>query len=133
MPVTIKFAIICDDVRREDTGKMIIIGAYGRDIGVSSFPVNIALAAALSFSIDKAGTIPLEVKWSFDGNEISKSHGSIRSDGGGVSLINIPPMLLGIERPGTLEFNVRFDKGKWETPARLPVVVRAPTASPQPS
>ena len=37
--LTIDFALLCDDVRREVTGKDIIIGVYGEEITTPNLPV----------------------------------------------------------------------------------------------
>ena len=42
-PMKLIVVIICDDVRREDNGKEIIIGVYTSEIIVSSLPANLNL------------------------------------------------------------------------------------------
>jgi len=39
-PPDCRFTILCDDVRREDNGKAIIIGAYLPDVVIPSIPYN---------------------------------------------------------------------------------------------
>ncbi len=37
----IAFGILCDGVRREDNGKLILLGVYGRNIMIQDFPGNL--------------------------------------------------------------------------------------------
>jgi hypothetical protein len=39
MAITEKYIIVCDDFRREDNGKFILVGIYVPDIGVAQIPV----------------------------------------------------------------------------------------------
>lgn len=51
MPATtnpiISCVLVCDDVRREDNGKHLILGVYGSDIVLSNIPKKIQLVACL--------------------------------------------------------------------------------------
>jgi hypothetical protein len=51
--IDIDFAFICDEVRREDNGKLLIIGVYTNDIIVMNFPVNLLLAVVVGFNVDE--------------------------------------------------------------------------------
>ncbi|AMN46398.1 hypothetical protein ACG33_04620 [Steroidobacter denitrificans] len=44
IPLEIREVLVCDDIRREDNGKAILIGVYVGDILVSAFPVNLRLS-----------------------------------------------------------------------------------------
>ena len=55
--LTITHAMCCDDVRREDNGKLLIIGVYLDDVRVSSFP-NLIVVRTLVFSRSSPGIAP---------------------------------------------------------------------------
>jgi hypothetical protein len=46
-PLEISFAIVCDDVRREDNGKLILIGVYGENIVLPQIPAPMVLCVVL--------------------------------------------------------------------------------------
>lgn len=130
MQVRTNYAVICDDIRREDNGKLIYIGVYGRDIQVSSMPATLALSVALSLTVDEAGEINLEFAWEYEGKTISRGKGQIAMAEPGVGMINIPALPIpDLKEPGKLEFKVRFDDKDWETVSVLPVINRGPIAS----
>jgi hypothetical protein len=41
MPITSKYTIVCDDVRREDNGKLILLGVYADKMIVAQFPITL--------------------------------------------------------------------------------------------
>lgn len=57
-----KYAIVCDDIRREDNGKQILIGIYTGDIIVSAFPTNLNLSFWLHLAVEKPGIAKVEVQ-----------------------------------------------------------------------
>lgn len=42
--IDVKYVLVCDDIRREDNGKELIIGLYSRDIVALKFPINMLVA-----------------------------------------------------------------------------------------
>jgi hypothetical protein len=56
MPIAARYTLICDEVRIENTGKLIIIGLYGPDIQVPQFPwVLPSLTILEGLNVDQAG------------------------------------------------------------------------------
>ena len=59
-------AVICDDIRKEDNGKPIIIGVYQGDIKINIPPVQgphvITLSLWIPFTISEAGQVEIELK-----------------------------------------------------------------------
>ena len=43
IPLEFREVLVCDDIRREDNGKAILIGVYYGDIVVSQFPISMRL------------------------------------------------------------------------------------------
>ena len=54
-PANIKFVLCCDDIRKEDNGKLIAIGIYGDYIILNRSPVKINLAFLMWASSQEAG------------------------------------------------------------------------------
>ena len=44
IPLEVREVLVCDDIRREENGKAILIGVYVGDILVSAFPANLRLS-----------------------------------------------------------------------------------------
>ena len=66
----IECAIVCDDVRREDNGKFIIIGAYGSDIRVSLTPANLRLSLLVAARSETEHQTLVSVRVTQDGKRI---------------------------------------------------------------
>jgi hypothetical protein len=49
--------ILCDDIRREDTGKLILIGVYQTNIVASHFPVELSLFVHAEGEVIEAGAV----------------------------------------------------------------------------
>jgi len=62
MPAAIKSVIVCDDVRREDNGKILIVGAYIGEILLSALPATIGLAFVCTAVTDGPGPMDIEVR-----------------------------------------------------------------------
>jgi hypothetical protein len=56
---TILAVVVCDDVRRENNGKEIIIGVYGSDIVVQSYPALLSPTFWVQFIPNQAGEITI--------------------------------------------------------------------------
>lgn len=110
-----KWAVICDDIRREDNGKQILIGVYSENIGIPSFPANIALSIWLQCIGSKAGEVPFDFRLLFDGREISGGSGSINVPFPNKMLsVGIGGLFAQILSPGTLTFQIRQHGGRWQ-------------------
>ena len=72
-PKKIEYAIVCDDVRREDNGKFIIIGAYGSDIRVSSIPANLRFSLLVAVRSEIEHQTLVSVRVNQDGKEIFRT------------------------------------------------------------
>lgn len=58
----IKTALVCDDIRREDNGKQILIGVYNDKILVPQFPAPLALSFWIQGMPSGAGTAQLSLR-----------------------------------------------------------------------
>lgn len=77
-----RYAIVCDDIRREDNGKQIMIGVYTGDILVNTFPSNINLSFWIHLAVIEAGSAEIEVRVVLepDDLEVFKMSSKLESD-----------------------------------------------------
>lgn len=121
--LSIKYAVICDDIRREDNGKQILIGVYSEDIIVSSFPAQLNLAMWLQCKAENSGEVNFDFRALRDGNdEIFKGSAKIQVPTADKLLsIAVTPLIVQIISPGTLTFQVRQHQGRWQTVKKMGV------------
>lgn len=63
MAITSKYTIICDDVRKEDNGKILLLGVYPENIVVPQFPFKMpSLCFYELLASDTAGKWPLKFR-----------------------------------------------------------------------
>ena len=63
MALELKYTIMCDDVRQENTGKLILIGMYMGNITVTQLPFLLpTLAFFQQFEVDRLGSYTLRVQ-----------------------------------------------------------------------
>ncbi len=127
--INIDFALICDEVRREDNGKLLIIGLYAYDIIVRNFPVDLALTVVVSVNVDAPIETDFELKISHDGKLMSDMKGRFRVEKS--SITGFPKLTLHISDPGELQFEMRFGDGEWRTIRKTPIL--SANVSPPPS
>jgi Family of unknown function (DUF6941) len=102
----LNFGILCDQVRKEDNGKLLFIGVYTADITVPHFPANTVLALAVSITPSQVGREKFDLVVSLNGQLLVS--GSSEFDVADVkpsflAFQNIPVQL---SAPGHLEFKV---------------------------
>src|SRR5258705_6049883 len=124
----ITFAIVCDDSRREDNGKLIFIGVYARDIIPSELPA--AMMLSLAVWIDAPAAIPiarLGVLVFLDEEKIAEGDAQAGLPSG-PSITVFPKIPIGLARAGKLVFKIKIDDGEWQTAATLAVHRQQPMA-----
>lgn len=64
MAITHKYTIICDDVRQENTAKLLLIGVYTGPIGVAQIPVTmpVGLTFFQNWESDRLGNFDMKMK-----------------------------------------------------------------------
>ena len=126
MTATIESVFVCDDVRREDNGKLIIIGVYGRDIGFSQFPATIAPRLVIRFNLDGPIDGEVELRSLLDDEPKTTIKGKIKQEIPGIALLSTPPILVdNIDSDAMLKFQWRFsDSEEWEDVYSIPIVHR---------
>jgi hypothetical protein len=114
MTITEKYIIMCDDIRREDNGKLVIIGMYMDTIQVPALPFPLPTLTFLSvLSCDRPG----QFRFSF---KLKQEEGGTQplAEGMGQAPVNDPrqPLVmpikmvgLQINAPGLYTFSLEFD------------------------
>tara|TARA_R110001606_G_scaffold188662_1_gene336516 strand:- start:852 stop:1319 length:468 start_codon:yes stop_codon:yes gene_type:complete len=114
--------VVCDDVRVEDNGKIILIGVYAGDIVVPQFPADIPLRVYFSVRIEGAGTGILEteiITQPIGEDEFTtKIQGKVQFDSTEMKMhetgIPTPPLECKVERSSFLFVRWRSDGDDWQ-------------------
>ena len=62
MPITARYILVCDDFRREDNGKIILIGLYLPDMVVPQIPFGMpTLTFFMNLESDRPGNFPFRI------------------------------------------------------------------------
>ncbi len=119
-------AILCDEVRREDTGKFLFIGVYTNDILVRRFPINISLTLWVHLSAPGTEKVGMEIRIREKGKpqiDLSKGTGNLTVENPDKDLfISFPTTTVGIAEPTTLVFEIKPHTGRWKKAIEIPVV-----------
>lgn len=118
-------AIICDEVRKEDNGKLILIGVYPFDALVSDFPAQMAPVLWMQLFVDRNGEFDVEFRIQKDKNTITNNKAiMIVKDHLPPVTITLPPALIEIDGECILSFQIREKNKRWKTAKKLPVKKR---------
>jgi hypothetical protein len=108
-----KLTLVCDDVRREDNGKLIIIGVYTPDIRVAQIPFVFPSLTFLQWlETSQAGQYEFRSSLNLleDGKAIAQIVGMTEAKRPGVMLNVLRLMNLRIQSTGTYTFTTRFEQ-----------------------
>jgi hypothetical protein len=138
MAFTIKnfrHAILCEDIRKEDNGKLILIGVYLSKVVVPEFPINIFLAEYVELFSDDLGDH--DIFFRFHIGKITKKNKPLVLSGivnvvePGSIAINLPKQGMTIESETEFYLDLSFDNKNWVNILKKPIELRkAPTSSP---
>jgi hypothetical protein len=119
----IVYAIVCDDVRREDNGKFIIIGAYGSDIRVSSTLANLRLSLLVAVRSETEHQTLVNIRVRQDGKGIFQLKKALEFHvpAQDIALLSLGGIPVPAETGKTLDFQVRFDQGRYRSVCKLQV------------
>lgn len=120
--VKIDYAILCDDIRQENNGKLIIIGMYSGDILVSNLPGSILVATLLHGHADADSSITIEVRFRAEFDDADPftvaAEGNLEIRGTDRSkefFTPLPKMMIEARGKGEISFDYRLDKKRWKT------------------
>jgi hypothetical protein len=123
-------ALVADDIRREASGKEIIIGVYASQIIVGAISPNggMIIAISLIFETQGIGDIPIQLRLTPpSGQSLRIIQGMLHSQEitipGQLNTISLTgiPLLLTVE--GNLVIEARQDEEEWQTIRVLPIIV----------
>ncbi|MGF1619326.1 MAG: hypothetical protein ACFCUR_01785 [Rhodomicrobiaceae bacterium] len=120
----IRHVILCDDVRREDNGKLLAIGVYPKDIVFSKLPADFALTVWLETQQEELGEIPFNLRGHMgNADEVLfelRGTAKVAKVQPYAQFIVGFPMLIGSEGDLIIEFRQHDDD--WEELRRMPVI-----------
>lgn len=118
----IEYAIVCDDLRREDNGKLIIIGVYAKDIQVQKFPAILPLQFVLAIRSYKKGSISIDVRILQENAEIFKRKATVNFDEpDALGLFGMGNFLSTTNKDTELVFQGRIDQSRYKTILKIPI------------
>ena len=131
----IETALVCDDVRREQSGKDILIGVYTGGIGVPALPSQPLFAFWLALRAREPGEFLLSLQIIVSKTARAKMSMNLELPPNAETsflhdpfAVFVPPVPLLIEAPGDLELQARWgERGKFRTLLRKPIVLIPPT------
>lgn len=115
--VTIIAAVLCDDIRREDNGKDILIGAYSSTILVHALPSSpLPLMCWLSLIIKEPGSLHLSFRATdHNRNAIFQHTINMGTDSDlGEGSFPLGPIFFQLKEPkGTIKIDYKEEQGEW--------------------
>ena len=121
------FGIVCDDVRREDNGKELILGVYSGSILVPTFPSNLMLSFWAQYQASAAGHSVMDARvLSAQRTTLVQLKLNIDVSDVGCGSIYLPPLPIQVQSHGELHWQIKQEGQDWETIKSIPVVT--PTA-----
>jgi hypothetical protein len=116
--LTVKQFIVCDDVRREASGKEILIGVYGSGITVATFPAQLGLAFWMQFytpeTIIPATKLDFQLKGDDDA-QFALVKVELAVTRAGLGSISLPTLPLSLQIPTHLILQMKEEGGEWKT------------------
>lgn len=129
----LKFAFFCDDVRREDNGKSLIIGAMAAGvISAKTFPVTKRFLSAFVVAEMSSGKFEMQYQLVKKAGKTPIRDGSLGFEYTGKEELDVLPIDFGIdlsgtvfETPGEYHLKLRIADGRWKTGAKMTIVSHA--------
>ena len=112
--IALRAALLCDDIRREASGKLLLVGTYSGDLLVATIPAVIPLCVLLLAPIARPGRARLEFR--FMGGETMLAAGDFSADAAVEdpgALLPLGPFPVPLQTNGPLHFEVRHEAGEW--------------------
>lgn len=130
-----KHVIFCDDVRREDNGKELLVGVYSGNITVPFLPLNLSLSFWMAYSTNGTGQIPFQFRL-VGPHEVQFSHGSgtliLGEQLAPMASLAIGGLLVPMQVPGEIRLDFKQHADDWKTIGRtlVQILPQAPTFAP---
>lgn len=125
---TVSNAVVCDDVRKEMSGKDILIGVYASSMNISSLPAQLNLCFWMEIVPKKSGNLSMEFKLETPGKHpptqlrIDATIGDVESSFG----IFTPQITVIVTEDGEFKLFARpLGQEKWRIVKRVKVTYKA--------
>jgi hypothetical protein len=129
--------LVCDDVRREDNGKLILIGVYSSNMIVRELPAVLAPYLVIKLKANEPVDRAIQFRIMLNGEKIRSGKGRIKLSPGPAHWIVVPAIILDkLATEGVLDFDLQIEDSEWKTVCSLQLVLARPidaTAPQQPS
>jgi hypothetical protein len=128
MAITHQYTLLCDDVRPEINGKLILIGLYVPDIVVQQLPILLPTLNFVQFlKIDETGQYSFRAKIQHleSGRELGQAIGTLNVVRPGLVINAMRFGNLLLDRAGTFSFIVKFDEQTDEIIHSFEVILHA--------
>lgn len=129
----VRSVVICDDIRQEDSGKFLFIGAYGPEINVPSFPGALILSFWHELQLRGPGEARVEYRVLIDhveGNdseqlEVASISGTASTtDEVDHSIFSLNGIRCDFDKPSILRTEVKINGGGWREVLRRTIKLR---------
>jgi hypothetical protein len=121
-------AVFCEDIRREDNGKDMLLGVYGGDIVAARCPIRISISLWLQYLFAPAtgGETSIDLRLRFEGHEEPVSQIGLPFINEGETTLALRGMPVAIDGSGVLLLEHRIAGRDWTEIARKRVTCREP-------
>ncbi|MCC5979849.1 MAG: hypothetical protein JJU21_17455 [Salinarimonas sp.] len=121
-------AVFCEDIRREDNGKDMLLGVYGGDIVAARCPIRVGVSLWLQYvsAPVRTGETGIALRLRFEGHEKPVSQIGLPFMEEGEATLALRGMPLEINGSGTLLLERRLPGQDWEEIARKRVTCPDP-------
>jgi uncharacterized protein DUF6941 len=128
MAISHQYTMLCDDVRVESNGKLILIGVYVPDIVIMQLPVLLPCLNFIQFlKVDDTGQFPFRARVQHleSGHDLAQAMGTLTVNRPGLVVNALRFGNLQVDRAGTFTFIVTFDAQTDEIMHSFDVVLHA--------
>ena len=111
MQITHRYTLVCDEVRREDNGKLLLIGVYQHIILVPQFPATFPLTFVQALESDRPGnwSVRMRLQHLETGQRIMEGMGALtfQKPGFAFNPVRLPPVQF--QASGTYHFVIEVE------------------------
>jgi hypothetical protein len=111
-------------VRREDNGKLFIIGVYDADIQTVAFPLKLEVTLLARISGVQIGETKFEIAAYLDETRLMHGTADISFHDPGSVFVPFPRIPIDVPHGGTIRFDLKIGDAEWKTVWKGPVSFR---------
>lgn len=116
--------VICDDIRKEITNKDILVGVYGSDIVVGTFPATLSLSFWIEIAPVHVGELRFHLRILFAGKTRARIEAAMDVKKAVPSAVPISRISVQFPSEGVLRIDVSWNEGKkWNVAKRKSVIM----------